>query len=124
MAYDNPYEPTLPRANGKSLTPIIAIYWNSILAAAALCLHCLVFVTFNIFEDGGRVGRMLFPLAPLALIIAMFCVAVSVVQCMFLVSSFVKHSPVTHHRLCAIVLTWFAVGLIFVAGRFGGFIHV
>ena len=124
MASDNPYEPMLPSDNGMQSTPIAAIYWNAMLASVALCFHCLVFAAFDFANDGGGFGRMLFPLAPLALIIAMFCVSASFVQSVFLVSSFVKRSPIRYHRLCAILLTWVAVGLIFVAGQFGWFIHV
>lgn len=94
------------------------------LASVILCIHCLVFAAFDFSNDGGDIGRILFPLASSALITAIFCVAASIAQFISLLLSFVKDSPVRYHRLCAILLTWVAVGLIFVAGLFGWFIHV
>lgn len=94
------------------------------LAWFALTLHCIVFAAFDFIDDEGATGRILFPLAPLALIIGMFCIAASYIQLILLLIHFAKRSGDCRHRLTAIILTWVAISLIFVAGRFGWFIHV
>lgn len=121
---ENPYEPTTSPTVPNRASHGLGFYWNSILACVALGFHCITFVAFDFIDDDGATGRALFPLAPLALLIGMFCITVSLVQVVLLLNSFVKHSPVRYHRLAAIAITWIAISLIFVAGSFGWFIHV
>jgi hypothetical protein len=89
-----------------------------------LGFHCITFAAFDFIDDEGATGRALFPLAPLALLIGAFCITASLVQLVQLLKSFARHSPNRYHRLAAIAITWTAISLIFVAGRFGWFIHV
>jgi heme/copper-type cytochrome/quinol oxidase subunit 3 len=100
------------------------LYWNAILACVALVFHCIPFAAYEFIDDEGATGRSLSPLAPLALIIALLCCAVLLVQSILLFVAFRNRSPARYHRMTAIGIAFTAIGLIFVAGRFGWFIHV
>ncbi|MEO8271891.1 MAG: hypothetical protein ABI557_19365 [Aureliella sp.] len=120
----NPYEPTSASIAKPGLIETAWLYWNAILAGVAFSLHCLPFAAYDFIDDKGATGRMLFPLAPLALIIAMGCVATLLVQFVLMLNSLGNRSAGRYHRMIAMLLTCVAIALIFVVGRFGWFIHV
>ena len=112
-----------PPDAGPDFTTTIGLYWNALLAWLALSFHCTPFAAFDFLGDGGAAGRRLFPLAPLALILVLFCSAALLVQFVVLLMALRDRSPVRGHRMIAMALTCSAIGLIFVAGKFGWFIH-
>lgn len=100
------------------------LYWNALLAVLALALHCIPFAAYQFLRDDGMTGRSLFPLAPLALMIMLACVLSVMVQLILAIVAFASQSSERYHRLCSIAITFLALFLMLVAGRFGWFIHV
>lgn len=118
-----PTEPEAPRARISPFS-FLLYYWNALLACIAMGFHCIVFAAFNFIDDGGSTGNALFPLAPIAMLLGVFCIAMTLAQLVVLWIAFVKQSSGRYHRLLAIAITWGAILLILVAGQFGWFIHV
>lgn len=116
--------PSIPSGPAPRPTTTVGFYWNALLAWFALSLHCIPFAVLEFLDDGGATGMMLFPLAPLGLILAMFCSVALLVQFVLLMMALRDRSPRCGHRLIAMAATGSAIALIFVAGRFGWFIHV
>lgn len=123
MSESNPYE--APKTNFPSDSPwlILSYYWNALLAIIAFCFHCLPFAAFDLINDGGSTGMMLFPLAPTALIMVMFSASNLLVQVVLLAIAFARLESNRLHRCTAILLTCIFLALIIVTGRFGWFIH-
>ena len=120
----NPYESSNPEAAQSRLQANLRFYWNTVLSGMAFCMHCIPFASFDFIDDDGQTGRSLFPLAPLALLLATFCALATVVQIVILIVAFVDRWPTRHARSLAVAGSIFAIAMIFVTGRFGWFIHV